>query len=110
MGEFSNSYNASQLKNSCIQFICLNLETLLENGALQMLSSSVQLDLSNYYRSFIPRMSCRMITPYDRAPYSDDLQQALENNPVVMLDSDDEDWDPDIDIKIEGKCTPSTGS
>lgn len=108
--EFSNSYHASQLKKASMQFICLNLETLLENGSLLMLSSSVQYDLSDYYRAFIPRMSCRMLTPYDCLPYSEDLQQVLEENPIDLPDSDEDDWDPQVNIRIEGMNTPNMGS
>ncbi|CAL4062948.1 unnamed protein product, partial [Meganyctiphanes norvegica] len=108
--EFSDSYNASQLKKASLQFICLNLDTILENGSLQMLSSGVQYDLSTYYRSFIPRMSCRMLTPYNCFPYSEDLQQALEENSVSLPDSDEENCELQVDIKSEGKCTPNLGS
>ncbi|KAL3883749.1 hypothetical protein ACJMK2_029983 [Sinanodonta woodiana] len=66
--EFSCVYNASQLKATCQQFISLNLSTILEARALDVLSDEVLSDLTTYYRNSIPRMSSRIITPYNVGP------------------------------------------
>ncbi|KAK3580483.1 hypothetical protein CHS0354_001084 [Potamilus streckersoni] len=66
--EFSCVYNASQLKATCQQFISLNLSTILEARALDVLSNEVLSDLTTYYRNSIPSMSSRIITPYNEGP------------------------------------------
>uniref|UniRef100_A0A8C7FFP0 Inhibitor of Bruton tyrosine kinase n=1 Tax=Oncorhynchus kisutch TaxID=8019 RepID=A0A8C7FFP0_ONCKI len=66
--QFSAMYNAEQLKLSCIQFIVLNMAALLESKALDILSDDVLVELSASYRSMIPAMQMRLITPYPDAP------------------------------------------
>ncbi|XP_071254097.1 inhibitor of Bruton tyrosine kinase-like isoform X1 [Salvelinus alpinus] len=66
--QFSAMYNAEQLKLSCIQFIVLNMAALLESKALDILSDEVLVELSASYRSMIPAMQMRLITPYPDAP------------------------------------------
>eukprot|EP00063_Salmo_salar_P080925 XP_014055760.1 PREDICTED: inhibitor of Bruton tyrosine kinase-like isoform X2 [Salmo salar] len=66
--QFSAMYNAEQLKLSCIQFIVLNMAALLESKALDILSDDVLVELSTSYRSMIPAMQMRLITPYPDAP------------------------------------------
>lgn len=90
--EFAVNYNADQLKMTTMQFISLNLAALLENGSLLSISSDVLAELSTYYRQFIPRMACRVLTPYDQPPYAEELEQLLEENPLTLPQSE-EDWD-----------------
>ncbi|NXN28189.1 IBTK kinase, partial [Nycticryphes semicollaris] len=66
--EFSATYNAEQLKLSCLQFIGLNMAALLEARTLDVLSDEVVKDLSVYYRKMIPAMVRRVITPYPDGP------------------------------------------
>ncbi|KAJ8354071.1 hypothetical protein SKAU_G00216380 [Synaphobranchus kaupii] len=66
--EFAVMYNAEQLKLSCQQFISLNIAALLESRALDVLSEDVVLELSASYRSMIPAMQKRVITPSPDAP------------------------------------------
>ena len=49
--EFAHSFNAAQLKRSALQFICLNLPAVVENGSLASIASSGIMDhLTDYYR------------------------------------------------------------
>ncbi|XP_063168747.1 inhibitor of Bruton tyrosine kinase [Candoia aspera] len=66
--EFSATYNAEQLKQSCLQFIVLNMAAILETRVLDVLSDEVLKDLSTSYRKMIPAMDRRVITPYQDGP------------------------------------------
>ncbi|XP_013923032.1 PREDICTED: inhibitor of Bruton tyrosine kinase isoform X3 [Thamnophis sirtalis] len=66
--EFSATYNAEQLKQSCLQFIVLNMAAILETRVLDVLSDEVLKDLSTSYRKMIPAMERRLITPYQDGP------------------------------------------
>ncbi|XP_077162028.1 inhibitor of Bruton tyrosine kinase isoform X1 [Paroedura picta] len=66
--EFAAMYNAEQLKQSCFQFIVLNMAAILETRALDVLSDDVLNDLSVSYRKMIPAMVRRIITPYQDGP------------------------------------------
>ncbi|XP_060608945.2 inhibitor of Bruton tyrosine kinase isoform X1 [Anolis sagrei] len=66
--EFSAMYNAEQLKQSCLEFIVLNMAAILETRALDVLSDDVLKDLSDAYRKAIPAMVRRVITPYQDGP------------------------------------------
>ncbi|XP_068231446.1 inhibitor of Bruton tyrosine kinase [Palaemon carinicauda] len=104
--EFAVNYNSDQLKVTAMQFISLNLAAMLENGSLLSVSNDVLDDLSEYYRQFIPRMSCRHLTPFEHPPYADELEQLLEENPLTLPDSD-EDWD-DLSVVKGDKQQSST--
>ena len=39
--EFAHSFNAAQLKRSALQFVCLNLPAVVENGSLASIASGV---------------------------------------------------------------------
>ncbi|XP_075058792.1 inhibitor of Bruton tyrosine kinase [Mixophyes fleayi] len=75
--EFAALYNADQLKNSCLQFIGLNMAALLEARSLDVLSDDVLKDLAESYRKMIPAMDKRLITPY------------LDGPDISTLESDD---------------------
>ncbi|XP_054831335.1 inhibitor of Bruton tyrosine kinase isoform X2 [Eublepharis macularius] len=66
--EFAAMCNAEQLKQSCLQFIVLNMAAVLETRALDVLSDDVLKDLSVSYRKMIPAMVRRVITPYQDGP------------------------------------------
>ncbi|XP_036394726.1 inhibitor of Bruton tyrosine kinase isoform X1 [Megalops cyprinoides] len=87
--EFAVMYNAEQLKLSCQQFIVLNIAALLESRALEVLSEEVLLELSAAYRSMIPAMKKRVITP---SPVAPDLSGY-----------EDKDWDSSLSTKNESE-------
>nr|XP_045601893.1 inhibitor of Bruton tyrosine kinase-like isoform X1 [Procambarus clarkii] len=108
--EFASNYNAVQLKETAMQFISLNLTAVLENGSLLSISNSdVLVELSGYYRRFIPRMSCRMMTPHNYPPYADELEQILEERPFILPESDEE-WDEDTSVKCDKLLSAGGGS
>ncbi|KAM9310117.1 inhibitor of Bruton tyrosine kinase [Pholidichthys leucotaenia] len=89
--EFSTTYNAEQLKLSCLQFIVLNVAALLESKALDFLSEETLVELSAAYMKMIPAMQRRVITPYPSAPdlsmYEDeDLDSAFSPKSEVEPD------------------------
>lgn len=61
--EFSSVYQAHQLKKACQQFISLNLAAMLEGRYLEILSEETLEELASYYRSSIPGMAYRNMTP-----------------------------------------------
>uniref|UniRef100_A0A6J0TZD0 Inhibitor of Bruton tyrosine kinase isoform X1 n=1 Tax=Pogona vitticeps TaxID=103695 RepID=A0A6J0TZD0_9SAUR len=66
--EFAAMYNAEQLKQSCLQFIVLNMAAILETRVLDVLRDDVLKELSVSYRKMIPAMVRRVITPYQGGP------------------------------------------
>ncbi|XP_076444948.1 inhibitor of Bruton tyrosine kinase-like [Babylonia areolata] len=71
--EIATAYNADQLILACQQFIILNLPALLESRNLDMVGDETMQELTDYYRSSIGRMSCRIITPWSEGPDHDFL-------------------------------------
>ncbi|CAH3121307.1 unnamed protein product [Pocillopora meandrina] len=63
--EFSILYNANQLRDVCSEYICSNLGSLMESRALDCLSDEALVEITKTYRSMVPRMAWRMITPLD---------------------------------------------
>ncbi|KAG8179334.1 hypothetical protein JTE90_011598 [Oedothorax gibbosus] len=59
--ELSSVYNSVQLKRTCMQFICLNLATIIESRILEVLSEDVIEELSSYYQNLVPSMKRRTI-------------------------------------------------
>uniref|UniRef100_A0A8C8SN21 Inhibitor of Bruton tyrosine kinase n=1 Tax=Pelusios castaneus TaxID=367368 RepID=A0A8C8SN21_9SAUR len=82
--EFSATYNAEQLKLSCLQFIGLNMAALLEARTLDVLSDQVLKDLSVSYRKMIPAMVRRVITPYQDGPDISSLEPDDGENFVFL--------------------------
>ena len=65
--EFSNEYQADQLKELCMEFISLNLVTLIESKQIEStFDLDLLKDLSKFYRDYFPIVGSRMITPYDQ--------------------------------------------
>ncbi|BFZ09831.1 hypothetical protein BsWGS_12870 [Bradybaena similaris] len=79
--EFATIYNAEQLKLSCLQFISINLSAMIEGRYLDVLSQETMNELTAYYRSIIPSMAYRVLTPTTEGPsqaYIDDLVAEFE--------------------------------
>jgi hypothetical protein len=61
---FSHEYASNQLKDFCMEFISLNLVTLIESKQLETLDFDLLGDLTHFYRNYFSIVSSRMITPY----------------------------------------------
>ncbi|XP_007903246.1 inhibitor of Bruton tyrosine kinase isoform X2 [Callorhinchus milii] len=81
--EFAATYNAEQLKLSCLQFIGLNVAALLEARSLDILSDDVMKELSAAYRKMIPAMQKRIITPYPGGPNMSFLEDEVDGDVVA---------------------------
>ncbi|XP_038047379.1 inhibitor of Bruton tyrosine kinase-like [Patiria miniata] len=66
--QFASIYQANQFKQTCHQYIGLNLACLLEARALEILSNDVLLELTKAYKDMIPSMAYRTIAPYQEGP------------------------------------------
>ncbi len=62
--EFSNEYEADQLKEFCMEFISCNLVTLIEAKQLDNRDMALLKELSKFYKSYFPIVDSRIITPY----------------------------------------------
>lgn len=62
--EFSEQYDAKQLKEFCMEFMSLNLVTLLESKQLENVNVDRLADLSEFYKSYFENVGSRRITPY----------------------------------------------
>lgn len=71
--EFSDLYDAKQLKEFAMEFIVVNLTTLIEAKQLEALSLDLLKDLSSFYRSYFPLVGSRIITPYSDGPEVDSI-------------------------------------
>ncbi|XP_065342837.1 inhibitor of Bruton tyrosine kinase [Cloeon dipterum] len=80
------TYNAAQLKLSCMQYISFNLPALIESRGLDDVEWQVLEELSKYHRETNPVMCRRIITPYANGPTSDDLQFVLSHFPTLLDD------------------------
>lgn len=105
--QFASLYNAPQLKQCCMEFICLNLCSILENRTLEVLEDSLLDDISKYYCQFNPIMSSRVITPFFNAP-SDEVVEELASTYPVDLEYTDEDVRNDSVIEITKKKPKSS--
>ncbi|KAK6626719.1 hypothetical protein RUM44_009195 [Polyplax serrata] len=100
MLQLAVTYNAKQLKECAMEFICLNLPALLESRSLDILDDSLLTDLRDFYRSWLPCMKRRCITVESNEP-SDDLVNKIYETEPVSLDKVEED-------SPETKPTPKT--
>ncbi|KAK2710725.1 hypothetical protein QYM36_012037, partial [Artemia franciscana] len=73
--QFSEMYNASQLKSACMEYICLNLNALFESRALDYISQDLMEELSEFYRETFPKVGYRYITPKAGAPTEEMLEK-----------------------------------
>ena len=62
--EFSDQYEAKQLKDFSMEFISANLVTLLEAKQLECTSAELLKELSKFYRNYYALVDSRRITPY----------------------------------------------
>lgn len=95
--QFAHTYNAMQLKRCCMEFISLNLCSILENRSLDLLEETLLEDISTYYSKFNSIMSSRVITPFFNAP-SDDTVEEFGKSCPVDLEITDEDFKKDDSI------------
>lgn len=92
--QFAHTYNATQLKQCCMEFISLNIYSFLENRSLEILEEDLLEDITKYYCKFNPIMSSRIITPFYNAP-DDDVVNELHKLYAVNLDSIDDEFKAD---------------
>lgn len=92
--QVADTYNANQLKQCCMQYICLNLSAILEMRGLEFVDDSVLEELTKYYQDFNPIMSKRVITPYSDAPSQSLIAAVAEAYPVKFVDNgNSEEWE-----------------
>ncbi|XP_063626736.1 inhibitor of Bruton tyrosine kinase [Cydia splendana] len=82
--QFAHTYNATQLKQCCMEFISLNISSILENKFLELLEEELLEDISKYYCKFNPIMSSRVITPFFNAPDDEVINEFAKNCPVDL--------------------------
>lgn len=62
--DFSNQYEAKQLRDFCMEFIASNLVTIIEAKQLESLNFDLLKELSEFYRNYFQLVGSRRITPY----------------------------------------------
>ncbi|KAK4884719.1 hypothetical protein RN001_000990 [Aquatica leii] len=87
MISFASIYNAHQLKSYCMEFICVNLCSILELRSLELLDDDILCDITEFYSNFNPVMQYRIITPYSYAP-SDEVVASASSTLQVSLEND----------------------
>ncbi|XP_022116744.2 inhibitor of Bruton tyrosine kinase [Pieris rapae] len=95
--QFAHTYNATQLKQYCMEYISLNIANILENRTLDLLENELLEDISKYYCKFNPIMSSRIITPFSIAP-TDEMVEEIAKNFTIDLDFIDEEYIKDTSI------------
>ncbi|XP_022826832.1 inhibitor of Bruton tyrosine kinase isoform X1 [Spodoptera litura] len=98
--QFGHTYNATQLKQCCMEFISLNLNSVLENRTLDLLEDTLLDDITQYYCKFNPIMSSRVITPFFNAPSDEVIKEFAKNYPVNLELTDEEYKKDDSVIEI----------
>ncbi|CAG2111076.1 unnamed protein product [Medioppia subpectinata] len=73
--ELSYIYNAEQLRRCSLDFICINLQTLIETKSIDVLSEEALKDLTECYQNLITRPRNRRIRRYSYAPNAEQLEQ-----------------------------------
>lgn len=82
--QFAHTYNANQLKQCCMEYISLNLSSILENRSLDLLEESLLQDITKYYCKFNPIMSSRVVTPFFNSPTDESIDECVKNLPVDL--------------------------
>lgn len=100
--QFAHTYNAIQLKQCCMEFIALNLCSVLENRSLDVLEETLLEDITKYYCKFNPIMSSRVITPFYNAPSDEIIEEFVKSCPV-NLELTDEDYKRDDSLVESAK-------
>lgn len=102
--QFAHTYNAAQLKRCCMEFIALNLCSVLENRSLEVLDDALLGDITRYYCKFNPIMSSRVITPFYNAPGDDVINNFAKSCPVDLGVTDEEfKRDDSADVTVSKK-------
>lgn len=101
--QFAHTYNACQLKQCCMEFISLNLCSVLENRSLDLLEEKLLEDITKYYCKFNPIMSSRIITPFFNAPSDEIIEEFAKTYPVNLAITDEEYKKEDSIIEIPKK-------
>lgn len=86
-----------------MEFISLNLCSVLENRALDLLEEELLDDITKYYCKFNPIMSSRVITPFFNAPDDEIIEEFAKNYPVNLELTDEEYKRDDSIIEIPKK-------
>jgi len=86
MLDFSSTYQADQLKRSCLQFICINLCPLVENRQLESLEPEVLDELDDYYQKANSRVAYRRMTPMTGYPTREEIEREFAESPLTSDD------------------------
>ncbi|XP_073953372.1 inhibitor of Bruton tyrosine kinase [Choristoneura fumiferana] len=101
--QFAHTYNAAQLKQCCMEFIALNICSVLESKSLEVLEEALLEDISKYYCQFNPIMSSRVITPFYNAPDDEVINDFAKNSPVDLGYTDEDLKKDDSIIEVNKK-------
>ncbi|XP_059475096.1 inhibitor of Bruton tyrosine kinase isoform X2 [Neocloeon triangulifer] len=82
--QLASTYNAAQLKLSCMQYISFNLPVFIESRGLDEVEWEVLEELAKYHREITPDMCRRTITPYSIGPSSDELEFISTHFPIDL--------------------------
>ena len=82
--QFSVYYLSTQLQQSSMQFICLNLPALLESRTLELLDDVSWTKLDDFYRNSNPVFRNRRLTPLLDHPRSEDIETEYLANPITL--------------------------
>merc|ERR1711963_1008322 len=72
--QLASDFNANQLKDCCMDFVCCNFGALLEVKGLDVVDNEVLEDVSKHYQNLNKVLSSRIITPYQSGPSTDDIE------------------------------------
>lgn len=108
--QLASTCNCPQLKKCCMEYISLNLPTLLETKALETVSPELLLQLSEYYADFNPAMCSRIITPFSEAPCDEDVILSANNFPVNLDETYEEEAFDEVkrDLAVAGSGKKKT--
>lgn len=98
--QFAHTYNATQLKQCCMEYISLNICSILENRSLDLLEETLLEDISKYYCKFNPIMSSRVVTPFYNSPSDEIIEECSKNYPIDLdvLDEDVKRDDSSVEV------------
>lgn len=94
--QLSDTYNCGQLKRCCMEYIMLNLSSLLENKSLECVSDALLQELSEYYINFNPNMCKRIITPFSESASDEIIISIAEQFPTKIDDFDEDEISEDM--------------
>ncbi|XP_072018239.1 LOW QUALITY PROTEIN: inhibitor of Bruton tyrosine kinase-like [Amphiura filiformis] len=102
--QFASVYQATQLACTCQQFIGLNLASLLEARALEVLDPEVLEELTKAYRDMLPSMCYRVITPYYGGPDISYIDSEDPSDEESSLREEDHDGGEMTQIENQGSA------